>query len=360
LLYLNLKMSDKLLEDYELNKGLFTAFTDRMVSLLKDLIETEKIVTHQISGRTKTIESLKDKINSKQNKYESLNHVTDIVGIRIITYLESDVDLVGSLIEKEFQLDKENTIDKRILKADQFGYKSLHLVVSLNEMRSQLKELAAFKEIIFEIQIRSILQHAWAEIEHDLGYKGKGIPDPLKRTFNRLSALLETADLEFVRLKNDIIEYEKKVSELIINEPENVDINKASLYSFLRTNSTLIKATKIIRSNVQRMIFHKDHLESISDNFLRINITTIKQIETILKNNEIRFLRFVRLTYSVRKIDVSKAAALYVLLSFIALSNGGLKGLKEYCDYNEWLITRDELGKFFTDYKRSTKNIDHE
>ncbi len=225
----------------------FEAFKDKILVLLKDLLLDEGIKIHQISSRIKSIESLSKKIDEKSEKYNAIEEITDIIGVRIITYLESEVDSISDLVVKEFIKDEENSIDKRRLKADQFGYRSLHLVVSFSADRCNLSEYKRYVGMKCEIQIRSILQHAWAEIEHDLGYKGENtIPDDYKRTFNRLSALLESADIEFDRLKTDLTNYEVGVPELIRSEPELVDINKASLNSLLKTNSIFLKANLCI------------------------------------------------------------------------------------------------------------------
>jgi ppGpp synthetase/RelA/SpoT-type nucleotidyltranferase len=98
----------------------------------------------------------------------------------------------------------ENTIDKRkTLSPNVFGYLSVHYVVSFDKNRLKKKAFADYKDIRFEIQIRSILQHAWAEIEHDLGYKSEiEVPDEIRRKFSRLAGLLEIADSEFISLRD--------------------------------------------------------------------------------------------------------------------------------------------------------------
>ena len=105
--------------------------------------------------------------------------------MRIITYFAEEVDAVAQLIEREFTIDRKNSIDKRMaLDPDQFGYLSVHYIVSLAANRSQLPEYAALSGLSAEIQIRSILQHAWAEIEHDLGYKSQtAVPRDVVRQF---------------------------------------------------------------------------------------------------------------------------------------------------------------------------------
>jgi len=309
-------MKEKILEDFKIKKKTFNAFKDRMINLLKDLIETDGIVAHQITGRTKETNSLSKKIDKKGEKYNTLNDITDVVGLRVVTYLESDVDPVAAIIEREFEKDEKNSIDKRILKSDQFGYRSLHVVVSLNDKRIKLPEYASYKSIKCEIQIRSILQHAWAEIEHDLGYKGSDIPDDYKRSFNRVAALLEVADIEFVKLKNQLTTYEKEVSKLIEERPEDVDLNKASLKSFVQTNRVI----KDLRELVTKESGHQMRSGEVGDFDIKIlkycGIETIKSLETSLDLNKVGLFKFVKIFLNDRQVD--EALSESVLLMYFA------------------------------------------
>lgn len=219
---------------------------DKTAFLLIDLMNANSINVHQITSRLKTRDSLSKKISQKQG-YTCLEDITDIVGCRIITYFEDEVDKIATIIEREFDIDPENSIDKRKIEFDRFGYLSLHYVVKLNSKRLKLAEYKKFKEIKFEIQIRSILQHSWAEIEHDIGYKGKfSIPSIVKRRFSRIAALLETADIEFVRLRDELSLYEKNIRKDIAADPTKVNLDKASLISFITNNKDLRKADNAV------------------------------------------------------------------------------------------------------------------
>ncbi|MFL6282676.1 MAG: GTP pyrophosphokinase family protein [Pyrinomonadaceae bacterium] len=132
-------------------------------------------------------DSLMKKIQAKS--YTQLSDITDICGIRIITYYDEEVDAVARIIENEFEIDPENSVDKRKKAPDTFGYLSSHYIVRLRPVRLQLPEYGRFSQCQAEIQIRSIIQHAWAEIEHDLGYKSQNaVPPPVRRQFFRLAA----------------------------------------------------------------------------------------------------------------------------------------------------------------------------
>jgi putative GTP pyrophosphokinase len=237
---------EAILKEFDKKQSLYNDFRLKISELITQLLKAKQINYHQITSRIKDKDSLSKKL-SRKDAYTSLVEITDIGGCRIITYFEDDVDKVAKVIEREFEIDQANSIDKRKIDYDRFGYQSLHYVVSLDSKREALTENFQFKGLKAEIQIRSILQHGWAEIEHDIGYKGEhSIPDIAKRRFSRISALLETADLEFVALRNDLSSYEKNVEAAILTDPSNVKLDKASILSFTSTNQDLKKVDAAI------------------------------------------------------------------------------------------------------------------
>ncbi|MBR3063551.1 MAG: (p)ppGpp synthetase, partial [Exiguobacterium sp.] len=168
-------------EDYE-------AFATKLKALLSELLTEAGIQFHSIVARAKEADSLYAKLSRKPYQYRSLRDVQDLAGIRIVTYFHDDVRAVAQILEDEFTIDREQSIDKStLLDANEFGYLSVHYVVELSEKRLALGEYRRFAEKEAEIQVRSILQHAWAEIEHDLGYKNpNAVPPEIKRSFSRV------------------------------------------------------------------------------------------------------------------------------------------------------------------------------
>ena len=328
-----LTMKDTILKEFDISKDTLNDLKDKMTILLSDLIKSESIQIHQISGRLKERVSLENKIDRKQDKYSSLHDITDIVGIRIITYLESNVDQIADIITKEFEIDSNNSVDKRKLKSKQFGYRSLHFVVSCKNERIKLIEYKRFVNLKFEIQIRSILQHAWAEIEHDLGYKGiTSIPDTSKRSFNRLAALLESADLEFDRLKKELDKYESEVEGLIKNDPENVSIDQTSLISFVKNNKTIIEAQKIISKNVGCQFIpntdYKGMIELFKDFF---HISNISMLHNIVEENHFLYLEFVNeFTKNLKYHELTEQIMIFYLQHFLAAKEENQELLNKY------------------------------
>jgi len=198
-------MSD-LVAQYNHSLALYETVTTQFQSMLSLLLAPEPLHIHSIRGRAKAVNSLAGKIERRRNKYQNLSDITDLVGIRIVTYYADEVDKIARLIQSHFTIDRVNSIDKRKeLAPDEFGYASLHLIVEIPVNAQGICQGAYEKICKIEVQICSILQHAWAEIEHDLAYKHPGgASDEIHRRFSRLAGLLEMADDEFRSLRDTV------------------------------------------------------------------------------------------------------------------------------------------------------------
>jgi putative GTP pyrophosphokinase len=159
------------------------SFGAEVKRILQAILEAEKLSVNSVTCRFKGRDSLELKIIGDE-KYKRLEDVTDVVGARVVTNFEDEVDSVRDIIHRNdnFDIDEANSIDKRRqLGPDQLGYQSLHLVAWLSEKRLQLPENQQFKGLKVEIQIRSILQHAWAEIEHKYYKNEAALPLAIRR-----------------------------------------------------------------------------------------------------------------------------------------------------------------------------------
>jgi putative GTP pyrophosphokinase len=168
------------------------------------------LVTHRIKG----LNSLSGKITAKPDSYSKLSEVTDLIGLRVITSLPNDVDNIARVISRVQGIDRINSVDKRKkLRPSVIGYQSAHYVIQVGEIITDNSISLQMKAVGIEIQIRSLLQHAWAENEHDKVYKAQHpVPFRLRRRMFSLSGALESADFELNRV---IQEIEQKGSELI-------------------------------------------------------------------------------------------------------------------------------------------------
>jgi len=133
------KNLEEILSQFDSTKNNYERLLEYIEATIKSLMENEKIQIHEIKGRIKDKESLSKKIETKDYKYSSLSEITDICGIRIITYFSDDVDKIASLLEEEFDLDQDNSIDKRKTQdPTKFGYVSLHYILKLDWYSSLL------------------------------------------------------------------------------------------------------------------------------------------------------------------------------------------------------------------------------
>lgn len=177
--------------------------TMKVEQLLQALLNDEGI-RYSIESRTKIFDSLKDKIVRKniQNIREEL---TDLSGLRIILYYKSDIEKVEEIIKSNFLIDNSNSIDKAtLLEINEFGYLSVHYIAKINAQRANLPEWKIYKDLKMEIQVRTILQHAWASISHEISYKKKqDLPRELGRKLSILAGLFELADDQFEIIKNE-------------------------------------------------------------------------------------------------------------------------------------------------------------
>ena len=228
-----------ILYEYRRQRQDFVKLGDIVSSLLKEKLAEEKIDTLAVEHRVKQEASLAGKLERKSDKYRSLEDLTDILGARVVCFFGDDVDRIGKMIEELFVVDWENSVDKRaLIKANSFGYLSLHYICSLRDEQGYPAELCGKK---FEIQVRTTLQHTWASIEHDMGYKSEfGIPRIAVRQFARIAGLLELADDEFVRVRDTVNAYTDDIRQKIANDDaDDVLIDSVSLQEYVLHNKRM-------------------------------------------------------------------------------------------------------------------------
>lgn len=280
---------------YKEEHAIYKEFTDKLQKLIRELLQKHTIDA-QIEYRTKDIAKFIEKIQREEKEYKNpLKEVTDLVGIRLIAYYKEDVDKIGEIIKKEFDVDLKNSIDKaQILDPDRFGYLSVHYVISLSPLRKELTEWKAFANIKAEIQVRTVLQHAWAAIDHKLRYKtAKEVPKNLRRQLFRLSALLELADGEFSNLKRLIEDTKEYYSQELKKGNLDIELDLSSLEVYLESTKQHLKWMKIAEQVGFKFLKEEDEdIEDIIEDFKRIllsilhltGITTIEELDEILRD----------------------------------------------------------------------------
>lgn len=195
-----------ILKEYQEHLPQFQEAEKRQMEAIRDYLSKAGIRIAGLESRIKTESSLTGKLILKGSKYKSLADITDILGFRVITFYPDDVDKVASVIDRYYEVDWDNSVDKRKLHdIDSFGYLSLHYVCRMPDMPYRM-----------EIQMRTLMQHAWANMYHDIGYKsGVEIPKEYIRNMNRLAGMLELVDAEFSRIRMEVTDYRRRMQALV-------------------------------------------------------------------------------------------------------------------------------------------------
>lgn len=276
------------------NAHIYDSLAQSVVQILKSIMKANKISFVDVPYRIKTKDSCSGKLKKKSN-YSTFEDMTDIAGLRVITLVESDLEKVSKIITENFNVHQEDSGDKAdLLGADKFGYRSIHYVCDIGEEREKFPEFSLFKGLCFEIQVRTALSHAWAEIEHDRGYKlGGELPAHLKRRFNLLSGLLESADLEFNRLTEEIETYKNKLKSSKLEDLLDLDINRLSLISYLN-----LKLKERGLDPLDYSIENFDYSENLVYQFHKYyKLKTIGDVDVIWEKHQSKLFKFAHKIY---------------------------------------------------------------
>lgn len=190
--------------------GFYTDLASVVKRILEESLKRRNINVHSVNARAKDPSSFGKKASQPSDedptkpKYTNpLVQITDLAGIRIITYFPSTLAEIDDMPPEEFSVIERTNKGAKLIEEDRFGYQSIHYLVKLTTHRTRLPEYGPFADTTAEIQVRTILQHAWAEIEHDIQYKSTSvIPTEIRRRFMSLAGMLEIADREFQAIQD--------------------------------------------------------------------------------------------------------------------------------------------------------------
>ena len=302
-----------ILEEYRKQRERFVRLGDVVQQMLSDIADDLGLSVLTVEHRVKTEKSLAGKLERKGDQYTSLDDITDILGCRIVCYLEDEIDKIGQKVMERFVIDSEKSSDKRaLIKEDSFGYLSLHYICSLPSDGSYPEELCGKK---FEVQIKTVLQHAWSMIHHDIGYKSEfGVPRAISRQFARLAGLLELADDEFVRVRNNMADYTEDIRRRITtNGADDVAINAISLKEYVLRNQKMQQLLSEIAAIAGAEINEIDP-ESYIPRLAFLGKTKLGDIDTMINENHDLAIELARHALSCSNVDIiSSSIALQFL-----------------------------------------------
>jgi ppGpp synthetase/RelA/SpoT-type nucleotidyltranferase len=327
--------TQELLAQYHKLLPIYEQMAEVIPEKLKDFFAEAGIIVASVEHRVKTESSLAGKLQLKGSKYKSIYDVTDVVGIRVIAFYTNDVDKVASVLERMFEIDWENSIDKRKAhEIDSFGYLSVHYICRIPESSYTHPEYPELNQIRFEVQMRTVLQHAWANMNHDTGYKsGVEIPNVYKRNLSRLAGILELVDDEFSRIRRELSDYRRKVQTLVASgNLSEVPLDGDSFQSYLRIGP-FDALTRRIASINQAEIQPVD-LSGFLPIFEALRFKTLGDIDALVKNYFDAAYQIACFQIGLTDIDIlsSSVAPQNLCTAYILKNGGGRIGLKLMLD----------------------------
>ncbi len=249
--------------------------TEGFVALVTRLLDDAGINYLSVGGRAKSVASFAVKarrtVGGEPVFPNPLDDIIDQIGVRVITYLRGDVTAVADLLSDQLLILDDRDMGEQTASEGRFGYSSRHLLVRLDAERSVPAghELLAGRSA--QVQIRTVLQHAWAEFEHAIRYKGtipaEHAPD-LDRRFTLAAGLLELADREFSMIHDRLqTTVHGQLPELDENDPR---ISSQDLATFL--------AAQFSDAGWSR----GDHYDWVSGLLLELGITSLDELAGLL------------------------------------------------------------------------------
>ena len=229
-------------EEYRRIRGRYEAFAQAVKEILVQALRAADIGVSSVEPRAKDPESFGAKAelpsdsDHREPKYRRpIDEITDLAGVRIIAFFPRALASIGDCIREEFDVIEHTDHGQKLSQDERFGYRSDHYLVKINGKRTELPEYEPHRGLVAEVQVRTILQHAWAEIEHDIQYKASSTtPNTIRRRFMSLAGLLEIADREFQAIQDEDKEL-KRLARTSVEKGvlEEVEITADALRSYL-------------------------------------------------------------------------------------------------------------------------------
>ena len=268
-------------EGYRRIRGRYEAFAQAVREILVQALRAADIRVSSVEARAKDPESFGAKAelpsdsDHRAPKYRHpLDEITDLAGVRIITFFPRAVASIGNCIREEFEVIEHTDHSRKLYQDERFGYQSEHYLVKINSKRTELPEYEPHRGLVAEVQVRTILQHAWAEIEHDIQYKASIItPNTIRRRFMSLAGLLEIADREFQAIQDEDKEL-KQLARISVEKGvlDEVEITADALRSYL---------DRRVGPDGRSTDFSYDYTARL---LRRLGFTTFDQVEVCIKD----------------------------------------------------------------------------
>ncbi len=289
---------------YEETRDRLERAAPRLEEQLKTALRDHRILFLAVSVRVKTLESALRKI-SKKKYSDPWQQMMDLIAGRIFTYFRPDATQVESVIRDYFDVHEEHSKNKSDdLEFNKFGYTSRHLVCSLRERFPDLRLKSLIPEgMMFELQIRSVLEHGWAEIEHELVYKsGTEPPDAIRRRFAASAAALEIVEREFDSLRD--FEFQMAVDRsLVISGNLGAPLDRAWFIAVLMRE---YPSRSTWSPDPQKNVFFRSYELVLIESLRAVGVSTVRDfLNRLRKPKPRRMVREYAKKRGILEADVS-------------------------------------------------------
>ena len=327
--------SETIMEQYRSMLPWLEDMADALTERLKHYFEEVGLVVAGLEHRVKSEASLAGKLELKGDKYTDIFDVTDIIGLRVITFYAEDVDRVASLMERHFEIDWENSVDKRKAhEIDSFGYLSLHYICRIPASQYKKRGHPELNKMRFEVQMRTVLQHAWANMNHDTGYKsGVDVPKIYLRQLSRLAGILELVDDEFGRLRTEIADYRRRMQQLVASgRLEEVALDGDTFRAYLEAEPFESLNRRIAALNQAEIM--PVSLMNFLPLLQRLDFKTLGDVDSLVRTYSEAAFQLARYQLSLSDIDIvsSSVGPQNLILAYLLRQGSGVAGVRFMLD----------------------------
>jgi putative GTP pyrophosphokinase len=261
---------------YSTREPQYVRLREEVVFALENEITRTGIKLHSLTARVKSLKSLEEKAQRKSYR-DPLVQAPDVVGVRLVALFLADLPQLTEIVKSVF--DVLSVEDRIVGESDPstFGYMSRHYEARIPSGHTGPR-YDDLRDITFEVQVRTILMDAWANVSHYLAYKGESsIPSDLRRDFQALSGLFYVADKHFELFFGKAQAVRAEADELINEHRENVSLSLDSLAAFLETRfPTRDRGTR-------------QDIGELADELLAFGYDTLSKLETMLAEGKTLF-----------------------------------------------------------------------
>ncbi len=265
----------------------YEQLSSEVAYILRKRVKEADIECSAVTHRAKTLNSSLEKVSLKHTE-NPFTEITDLAGVRIVYLYKNDFGRIEKIIEEEFKI--LNKDDKREEQdPDRFGYDAVHYIVQLGRKSSGAR-YDDLKEFRCEIQVRTVMQDAWAIVSHHLVYKREAdIPKPLMRNLNTLSAVFENADNQFDSIRVEREQYVKKVEKSSTTEDDflALEINVDTVAAFIKKRFPDIN-----------FLGSAAHISFVLSNLDKERYKTLHDFSEVLRRTKKAFEKFNRIIQS--------------------------------------------------------------